>query len=151
MVSLFFPRFWAIKQFIIVYCSDVPRLKLTPFNNNTNISVYYIAFPPLPQIDFLLPKIWAIKRNHVTTIHQGTFVPKSTVLPRNNLTLRLPASCVHGARVLRPQRPRLASTAPASCVHSARVLRPQRPHLASELPASCVRAARVLRPAKNCV
>ena len=61
-----------------------------------------------------------------------------TVLPRNNLTLRLPASCVHGARVLRPQRPRLASTAPASCVHSARVLRPQRPRLASELPASCV-------------
>ena len=26
-----------------------------------------------------MPKIWAIKQTHVTKIHQGTFVPKSTL------------------------------------------------------------------------
>ena len=40
------------------------------------MSVYYIA---PSKLIILLSKIWAIKRNHVTTIHQGTFVPKSTL------------------------------------------------------------------------
>ena len=39
-----------------------------------------------------LPKIWAIKRNHVTTIHQGTFESKSTLGKRLTMDLFISAS-----------------------------------------------------------
>ena len=39
-----------------------------------------------------LPKIWAIKRNHVTTIHQGTFESKSTLGTRLTMDLFIWAS-----------------------------------------------------------
>ena len=39
----------------------------------------YCFSAPRSKYIVLLPKIWAIKRNHVTTIHQGIFVPKSTL------------------------------------------------------------------------
>ena len=42
------------------------------------MSVQYIILPPSKLI-ISLPEIWAIKQNHVTTINQGTFVPKSTL------------------------------------------------------------------------
>jgi hypothetical protein len=56
--------------------------------------------------------------------------------PRNNLTPRLPASCLQSARVLRPLCPRPASRAPASGLHDARVLRLLCPRPASRTPAS---------------
>ena len=59
---------------------------------------------------------------------------RPTVLPRNNLALRLPASCPRLTCVLRPLCPRLARVRPAFGPHDARVLRPR-----------CPRAACVLR------
>ena len=42
MVSLYCPDFGQLKN-LLLYFSDVPGVKLTPFNYSINMSVYYIA------------------------------------------------------------------------------------------------------------
>lgn len=65
--------FWAIEQFIILlfWCS-------WPETNKHVGSYIILPFPALPQ-NRLFYCLWAIKWNHMTMIHQGAFVPKSTL------------------------------------------------------------------------